>query len=468
MAKYFQLLLLSLPFFLSSAVTHAAGAVDDGETARELLRKLISNETYYNNAQVPAAAKELQKFFYDSGFRKEDVLYFPLKHAETGSLIVRYPGADEDAKPIIIMAHMDVVPANPDNWSYPPYKLTEEGGYFYGRGTQDNKAAIAVIATVLRKLKQAHFVPSSNVYFVISGDEETMAQTTRDIFTNLPVLKTAKYALNSDAGLTALDQNGKAVYYQLNTAEKTYMTFFARLSNVGGHSSLPRKDHAIYEMSRALLNLEAYQFPVRFNETTLEYFKKTATISDEPLRTYKSRFADDPNDAEAVAFFTDLPGENSIIRTTCTATMLEAGHAENALPMNVDATINCRVFPGVGVDEVQSHLERALSNPDIAILASFRPDPNPASDINPEVFSAVQAAVHQRYPGIPIIPYMIASSTDSAITRSAGIPTYGVSSFAIVFPEGKRAHGKDERLAVETFYEGIDYWEMLIRRLAKD
>jgi carboxypeptidase PM20D1 len=436
------------------------------QLARGLLERMVAYETVDGKRQVPAMSQELKEFFLSSGFSAKDILYFPLESAGTGSLVVRYAGSNSAALPILLMAHMDVVPANPANWSYEPYALTEHEGYFYGRGTLDNKGGIAVIAATLAKLKQDGFTPVPDLYFVLTGDEETMAQTTRNLFVDLPTLKRAKYALNSDGGMCVLDTAGKAEYCQVNTAEKTYMTFFARLENPGGHSSLPRKDHAIYEMALALVKLANYQFPIRTNATTLAYFSETASMSGAPLGEYKKRFAVDQRDKQAESYLSAQPLENSVMRTTCTTTMLDAGHAENALPMNVKATINCRVFPGISLEEVQAQLESVLDNPGIKVEASFRPGNNPASEINSAVFLAVQGAVNRNYPSIPVIPFMTASSTDSAITRSAGVPTYGISSFSQIKSEPMRAHGKDERLAVETFYDGLDYWASVLRTLA--
>jgi acetylornithine deacetylase/succinyl-diaminopimelate desuccinylase-like protein len=465
----FSTIVRFLTFSLSLVLSLGSYADDQSahsQLARGLLERMVSYETVYGKGQVPAMSEELKGFFLSNGFAAKDILYFPLESAGTGSLVVRYAGSNRAAQPILLMAHMDVVPANRANWSYEPYALTEHDGYFYGRGTLDNKGGVAVIAATLAKLKQDGFTPVPDLYFVLTGDEETMAQTTRNLFKDLPVLKRAKYALNSDGGMCVLDTTGKAEYCQVNTAEKTYMTFFASLKNPGGHSSLPRKDHAIYEMAQALVKLASYQFPIRTNDTTLAYFSETASMSSAPLGEYKKRFALNQQNKQAESYLSSQPLENSIMRTTCTTTMLDAGHAENALPMNVKATINCRVFPGVSLEEVQTQLETVLDNTGITVKASFRPGNNPASAINSEVFQAIQGSVHRNYPGIPVIPFMTASSTDSAITRSAGVPTYGVSSFSRIKSEPMRAHGKDERLAVDTFYDGLGYWESVLRTLA--
>ena len=448
-----------------------AGADESGheqhvQVAFDLLAEAIPFETVAGRSQVCPYAMTLKARFAAAGFAESDIRIFELKEDDTCSLVVRYPGEGSEQRPVILLAHMDVVDARPEDWSYPPFELTREDGRLYGRGVLDNKGSIAAITSTWLALKATGYRPARDLYFVVTGDEETTAKTTRRLFSQVPALAEAEYALNADAGLGVLNAERKPIYFQLQTAEKTYATFELKTTNPGGHSSLPRDDNAIYTLAKALVQLQAFRFPVRSNESTIAYFQETAKLYPGPIGQHMAAFAADPSDEAAIAFLERMPGEAAMIRTTCVATMLQGGHAENALPQTASAMVNCRIFPGVSLETVEALLTEAVGDEDVSIRATFQPSDNPPSDLDPAIVEAVSFALERDYPGIPIIPYVAPYSTDGAIFRAHGVPTYGVSGQFIVYPEENRAHGKDEFLPVDSFVKSLHYWEALIRAVS--
>ncbi len=461
------LLALGLTSLFSSARATEDGHDQQDQAALDLLAEAIQFETVAGRSQVCPYARTLKARFFAAGFAETDTQIFELKEDDTCSLVVRYPGDDGERSPVIFLAHMDVVEALPQDWSYPPFEMTREGGRLYGRGVLDNKGSVAAITSTLLHLKASGYRPARDLYFVVTGDEETTAKTTRLLFSQVPALTTADYALNADAGLGVLNAARRPIYFQLQTAEKTYATFELTTTNPGGHSSLPRADNAIYELSNALVRLQGFRFPVRSSESTIAYFRASSKLYSGAVGQHMAAFAEDPSDKVAIDFLDQMPGEAAMIRTTCVATMLQGGHAENALPQTASAMVNCRIFPGVSLATVETLITAAIADLDVSVRALFQPSENPPSDINPAVIEAVSIALERDYAGIPIIPYVAPYSTDGAIFRANGIPTYGVSGQFIVYPEEKRAHGKDEFLPVESFLKSLHYWEALIRALSE-
>ncbi len=428
--------------------------------AREIFQTLIAFKTVEGGGQVPVMARYLAGRFQAGGFAAEDIEIIP--HGETASLVVRYRGADRAAKPIVFLAHMDVVEANPADWQRDPFTLVEENGYFYGRGTEDVKPEVALLTTTFLRLKAEGFVPSRDLVIAFSGDEETQMETAGDLAVRL---KGAEFALNSDGGQGVLnDITGKPEVYYLQGAEKYYASFDLTTHNPGGHSSQPRADNAIYELADALEALKAYQFPVMWNDWTTGSFRESAKVTPGPLGEAMAQFAADPHDTAAADVLSANPQQVGKVRTTCVATLLKGGHAENALPQSATATVNCRVFPGVPVDDVQATLQRlAGGKVEVTQVGTARPsDPSP---MRPDVVAAVTAAVHADYPGVPIVPEMAAYATDGSRFRAAGIPTYGVSSLFIKGSDDF-SHGLNERIPVASFYAGLEYWHVLAKMLA--
>jgi carboxypeptidase PM20D1 len=437
--------------------------------ALEIFRDIIAVRSAEGHEKVPDVANYLANRFREGGFDDEDIHVVPLTLStgeKTASLVVRYRGnGSSGRKPILMIAHMDVVEALPGDWERDPYTLVEENGYFFGRGTLDNKFGVTMLTTTFLRLKAEGFTPSRDLILAFSGDEETRMETIRDLTTAHRDLIDAEYVLNADGGSGLLDHDNKAVAYYLQAAEKAYASFELTVRNPGGHSSMPRKDNAIYELATVLKNIEAYAFPVQVNDVTLGYFKVMASMTPGESGDAMRRFVEHPDDADAIDIISRDPAKVGLIRTTCVATMLRAGHAENALPQSATATVNCRIFPGVPFDAVRDTLKEVAGNPSVEIVTLDDPRAGPASELNEEVVGAVSDSVHARYPGIPIIPYMAAYATDGRETRLAGMPTYGVMG-VFIREEDEFSHGLNERVAVNQFYGALEHWYRILHTLA--
>ena len=421
--------------------------------ARTIFEKAISFRTAKGHGQVPAMVKYLEETLRAGGVPAEDIVIIP--HEETAALIVRIPGRDAKARPILFSAHMDVVDARPEDWERDPFKLVEENGYFFGRGTGDNKAGVVAMVSTILRIKASGKRPQRTLVFGFVGDEETTFGTTRLIAAH-DWVKNAEFAINTDAGGGGLSEEGKPVMYFVQGAEKTYATFKLTARNPGGHSSRPRADNAIYDLAEALVRIKRYQFPATTNALTRSYFEALGKVLPGAEGEIARRFAANPRDEEAIAALRRNPGEVGTIGTTCVATMLSAGHAENALPQRAEGTVNCRIFPGVTVDSVKATLSEVIANRDISIEVTGNPQASPVSEPRPDVMGAIAKSIHARYPGLPITPYQESGGTDGLIYRSAGIPTYASS--GLFFKESDIFfHGLNERVPVKSFYEGVNH-----------
>jgi acetylornithine deacetylase/succinyl-diaminopimelate desuccinylase-like protein len=450
---------------LPLAAAQAAGPFD--AKAREIYAQLIAIPSELGRAKVPAAAEYLAGEFRAAGFPAEDVHILPFKGDgdQTASLVVRYRGSGQGGKPILLLAHMDVVTAKREDWERDPYTLIEENGYFYGRGTYDDKQGVAAIAATFLRLKAESFVPTRDLILYFSGDEETSQGTVRDTVKNHRELIDAEFALNADAGGGTLDdETGKALFFTVQTAEKTYADFRLTARNPGGHSSLPRPDNAIYELADALVKLRAHRFPVMWNDTTVASFRQAGATRGGDLGAALLAFAAKPGDPRAAAVIEKDPNTVGQIRTTCVATMLTGGHAENALPQSATANVNCRIFPGVKVDDVRETLQEVAGR-GIEVKLATQPLSSDASPLRDDVMAAVTRAVHAIQPGVPVVPGQASGATDGLATRAAGIPTYGVDG-NFTKDTDDFSHGLDERLSVRSFYDSLTYWHALLVDLA--
>ncbi len=431
--------------------------------AREIFEKIIAFRTSEGLGQVPAMARYLAERFRAGGFAEEDIHILPV--GETASLVVRYRGSGRGGKPILLLAHMDVVTAKPEEWQRDPFTLIEENGYFFGRGTLDNKQGVTVLTATFLRLKREKFVPSRDLIIAFSGDEETGMLTTTDLATKHRDLTEAEFALNSDDGGGQLDETtGKPQYLSFVGAEKISATYELTVRNPGGHSSAPRADNAIYDLADALKAVQAYRFAVMYNDWTIGSFKATGPVTAGPLGEAMTRFAANPRDEAAAAAIAAVPTEIGKTRTTCVATMLKAGHASNALPQTATATVSCRIFPGTSADDVKATLQEVVGkNVEVRSLGH-----TPAADASPlrrDVLAAVTKAAHARYPGLPVVPGMVPWATDGAVFRAAGLPTYGVSG-SFIKASDAFSHGLNERLPVESFYGELTHWSVLLREIA--
>jgi len=432
----------------------------------EIYTRIIGVESSKNLGHVPEIANYLATELVAAGFPEEDVEVVPL--GETASLIAKYRGDGSSGKaPILFLGHMDVVEALAKDWERPPFELTTDGVYFYGRGTIDNKFGVAQLTSTFIRLKKEGFIPNRDLIIAFSGDEESGMLTTRMLAYERPDLAGAEFALNSDAGGGDLNAAGEPVVYLIQAAEKTYSTWEMTVRNPGGHSSRPRPDNAIYDLADAITKIQNYRFPVRWSEMTLAFFEETGEQLGGELGAAMIQFANNPQDEAASD---RLAVESSYVgttRTTCVVTMLQAGHAENALPQSATATVNCRIFPGVPVEAVENALKHVVEDDAIEFKQLDDPTESPISPLRPDVVEAVKKAVHARYPGLKVMGYMESGGTDGMHFRKAGIPTLAVSS-VFMNPDEMYAHGLNERVPVKAFYDALDHWSIILRELASD
>lgn len=458
------LLLFILAIFSSLTIAEVDRNSAHAKKSLEIYAKLISIPTVAGRGKVPEMAEYMADQLKAAGFTDDDINIIP--SGETVAMVVRYPGdGTSGKKPILLLGHMDVVEALAEDWERPPFELTQDDTFFYGRGTIDNKYGITMLVSTFIHLKKQGFVPHRDLFLVFTGDEETEMLTTRMLATDRPELADAEFALNSDAGGGSLRPDGKPLVYAVQAAEKTYASFELTVRNPGGHSSRPRKDNAIYELAQALGKIQAYQFPVRATAMTRDYFRTSGQQLGGELGAAMIRFADDPNDQAASDRLAEDSSYIGSTRTTCVATMIEGGHAENALPQSATATVNCRVFPGVAVAEVEAKLREVVDNSEVEFVLLDEPVESPVSELRDDVSAAIAKAVHPRYPGLTIMPYMASGGTDGMHFRNAGIPTWAVSG-AFMDPADVFVHGLNERLPIKAFYDGLDHWIILLQELA--
>ena len=429
----------------------------------DMLRHAIAAQTVEGKDQVPAFTQYLADKLESAGFARSDVEIIPV--ARTAALVVHYRGSDRKLKPILISGHMDVVAANPADWQRDPFTLIEENGYLYGRGVADMKTNVITLVETFLRFKREGFVPKREMILVFSGDEETEMASTRELAKRY---HDAQFLLNADAGGGTFDASLKPVDFEIQAAEKSYADFTLTVTSPGGHSSEPNpKQNAIYRLARALDKVAAYQFPVQHSAITLASLKATGEHTSGPLADAMRQFAAHPDDAKAAQVISADPAYVGQIRTTCVATMLDGGHALNALPQRAQANINCRIFPGVGIASVEAMLGKVIDDASVAI--SIKPPPpveSPASPLRADVVKAVSATIHERFPGVEVVPDMSSGATDSMHFRNLGVDCYGVSpNFAK--PNDTFAHGLNEKLLASEVPAALDYWHSLFTRLAK-
>ena len=431
--------------------------------ARAILERVIAFKTSVGLAQVPAMAAYLAGEFRAAGFPDADIHIFPL--GETASMIVRYRGDGTGGRPILMMAHMDVVTAKREEWQRDPFALVEENGFFFGRGTFDIKGGLVCEASTFLRLKAEGFVPRRDLILMFTGDEETTEDTTADLVKHHRDLIDADFALNADAGNATLDESsGAPLFFSLGTAEKSYASFDLTVTNPGGHSSLPRADNAIYELADALKKLQAYQFPIMWNDTTLGYFKGIGKLTPGPLGQAMQQFGADPHDQKAAATLAQSPTYVGMTRTTCVPTLLRGGHAENALPESATVTINCRIFPGIDPAAVKVTLQ-GLVGPKVAVANVGTPAWSNASPLRADVLAGVTKALHVRYPRVPIVPMQEPGLSDAVYTRGIGIASYGVGA-GFIKDSDDYMHGLNERVPIKSFYDYLEFWYVLVKDLA--
>lgn len=446
-----------------------AGPTDaDRASARTLIEQLIRLPTAKGNGQVPALANLLSQRFREAGFAADDIQILPLQSDvdTTAALVVRYRGRSGSAlRPIAMLGHMDVVGAVASNWSVDPFVPVEKGGYLYGRGSIDNKAQVALVATTFMRLKRAGWTPERDLVLALSGDEESGSRTTQ-MLTAHPWVKGAEFALNADSGTGDMAADGSNKAFSIQAAEKTSVSYKVQTRNRGGHSSVPRPDNALYDMADAIQALRTLRFPVQFNEINramaVELIAKRGGAQAKALQA----LLDDPEDAAARAVVEQSPDDAHVLWTTCVPTMAEGGNARNALPQNASLTVHCRIFPGVSPESVRDTLAAAVASANATVSIDAARASSPASPIHPGLFRAVRKAVDVNYPDATLTAEMSSGGTDGRYFRLAGIPTYGVGSLVQVSPDDNRAHGIDERVRLDSFARELDFWDVLLKDIA--
>ena len=439
------------------------------QLARDIYRDVVAFRTARGQEQVPAMVAYLVDRFKQAGFSDDDIQVtdYDSEGEKTQGLMVTYrakPGST--AKPIVLLGHMDVVDALAKDWVRPPFTLVEEDGYFFGRATMDNKYGITNLTATFLRLKAEGWQPSRDLVLVFSGDEESGMISTRAQAKYVADNIDPEFILNSDAGGVALAEDGTPVAFRVQSAEKTFATFELTVTNPGGHSSRPRSDNAIYELATALGKIAAYQFPVRATDLTRSYFATAGQLTPGELGQAMLRFAADPSDAPAIATLRANPEAVGTLGTTCVATMLQAGHAENALPQSATATVNCRIFPGEGAAATEAKLKQVIGNDAVAFKLITNVTESPESKLRDDVQAALRYSLDKRYPGMTILPYMESGGTDGMHYRTLGYDTVAISGAAMKASD-MFAHGLNERLPVASFYGGLDHWYWILKKLAE-
>ena len=438
------------------------------ELSREIFSELIEiNTTDTERGNNTLAARALARHLLEAGFPEEDVHVLVPDDAPTkGNLVARYRGRDSSLKPILLLAHIDVVEALPEDWSddLNPFAFTERDGFYYGRGVTDDKDEAAIYTANFIRMRREGFVPERDIVVALTADEEGgprngvafLLEEHRDLID-------AAYALNEGGG--GMEKDGRKISNNVQAAEKKYQSFTFRATNPGGHSSLPVRKNAIYDLSRALLAVQEYAFPIMMHEITEAFFSGSADIVGGEMGEAMRRIVENPGDAEADRILSQEAGYNARLRTTCVATLLNGGHAPNALPQLAEATVNCRIFPTQDPLEVQVALQEIATPFDVEVIAQGQARPSPPSPLVDEVLGPIERITEQMWPGVQVLPVMSSGATDGLYLRRAGIPVYGVSG---IFGDmdDTRAHGQDERILIEHFYEGQEFLYRLVKALS--
>ena len=438
--------------------------------SRALFQTAIEIPTVIGHAgENQRMAAFLKAEYSKAGWAGQDITIKPYKDREGGetvAFIARWPAATPTkAKPILIIAHSDVVEAKRADWVLDPFKFVEKDGYFYGRGTSDDKQGVIGTTAALFKLRAAGFKPSRDIIVFYNGDEETEGNGAALAAGEWKALTDAEFVLNADAGGGSYKADGTPLGFGIQTSEKVYQTYLLTANNRGGHSSRPRPDNAIYDLAGALQRLAAHRFEPAMTETTKAYFTVRAAQEPNALGAAMRAWVADPKDARAADAIEASELETGMTRTRCVATRLEGGHADNALPQRAVATVNCRMIPGNSLDALTAEV-RSIAGPAITVVKKGEGKPSDPSPLRPDVVGAFTRSVTRLYGPMPIIPQMSTGATDGLYFRQAGIPVYGVDASWGISPDDERAHGLDERIPVNAFYNNVLHWESLIRDLA--
>jgi acetylornithine deacetylase/succinyl-diaminopimelate desuccinylase-like protein len=439
---------------------------DDKDLARAILEELVEIKTTHD-VGTTVAARAIEQHLLKAGFPAEDVMFVaPSDHPNKGNVVVRYRGKGRGPA-VLFLGHLDVVEAKAEDWSVDPFKLTEKDGWFYGRGSIDMKDGDAALLEALIRLKRERFKPERDVIAAFTADEEAGGDA------NGPAFLLKEHRNLIEAGLVVnLDggggdyKNGERQFFELGTSEKTYVTYTLETTGPGGHGSLPGPENPIYTLADGLGRLEHYRFPVMMTDTTRASFTKLADLAPAELSADMRAVAQNPPDLAAAERLSQVARFNAELRTTCVATLISGGHAENALPQRARATIQCRMMPGDSAANVQSALINTLHDPRVVVTMDAAPIVSPESAPTAQIVKKTEAVVHSMWPKVPLIPTMATGFSDDRQTRNAGMSSYDLSGVWIDSAEN-RAHGRDERVGIREFYESVEYTYRLLKEMSK-
>jgi acetylornithine deacetylase/succinyl-diaminopimelate desuccinylase-like protein len=434
------------------------------QMGRDILQELVETDTTHSTGDTTRAAQAMIRRFREAGFPEADLqLLGPSNRNQ--NLVVRFRGTGA-RPPVVMISHLDVVEAKREDWSFEPFKLTETNGYFYGRGCFDDKGGVATLCSALLRLRQEHFQPDRDLILALTAGEEAASDYNgvEWLLANHRDLVKGSICLNADAGGPDI-HHGKRIVYAVQAAEKVYLSYRLETRGPGGHSSLPTPDNPIYRLAAALERLEKHQFPVHLNTIMRSYFEQMSQIETGQTAVDMKAVLRSPPDAEAVRRLSASPLYNALLRTTVVATMIEGGHAENALPQMARVTVNCRILPDESVQEVEDTLRRVIADDRITMTQIDPPELSPPSELTPEIQGVVRAAVDKLWPGLPIVPEMEPGATDGLSFRNIGVPTYGIMGIAMD-PDDNRMHGKDERMEARAFYDGLEFEYQLVKAIS--
>ncbi|HSB75549.1 MAG TPA: M20/M25/M40 family metallo-hydrolase [Terriglobales bacterium] len=463
-----------LVLVLFSTLSYSQASLDsaDKQLARDIFQQLIDINTTHSVGSTTLAAQAMAKRLLDAGFPAADVVVLSPDQRH-GNMVARYRGTGA-RKPILLIGHLDVVEARRSDWTTDPFKFVEKDGYFYGRGTQDMKSDDAIWVADFTRLKREGYKPDRDLILALTADEEGGNANGVDwLIKNHRDLIDAEYVLNSDGG-GVNTVNGKPLFISMDGSEKLYGDYQLQATNPGGHSSLPVPDNAIYHVTDALSRLEKYQFPFELNAVTRGYFERMSTIEHGQRAADMKAILKTPPDQAAIARLSEDPVFNATMRTTCVATRLEAGHANNALPQTAVANVNCRILPGHSREQVRQELVKVIADPKVAVgyvansgtVLDHAPEKLGYAPVQlrPEVMQTLERVAGEMWPGAPVIPTMSTGASDGVYTNAAGLPTYGISGMAIDMDD-VRAHGKDERVTEQSYYNGVQFYYLFLKAL---
>jgi acetylornithine deacetylase/succinyl-diaminopimelate desuccinylase-like protein len=449
----------------AAAIAQPAALRPDQIEFRSLYKQLVETNTTLSAGSCTLAAQRMADYLRRAGVPDSDLhLFADPAHPKEGGLVVVYPGRDPRAKAVLMLAHIDVVEAKREDWTRDPFTLVEEDGYFYARGAADDKAMAAIWVDTLARFEREKYRPGHTLKLALTCGEETSGafNGAQYLATSKRDLIDAAFAVNEGGG-GRLDAAGKPRFLGIQVGEKLSQNYTLEVTNPGGHSSRPVPDNAIYHLAHALTAIEAYRFAVIFSATTRDFYTRMAPTRPPEQRAAITALLANPDDASARAVLEREPDDNAILHTNCVATMLEAGHATNALAQRAKANVNCRIFPGTSAEEVRQTLMKVVADPKVEItLREVRNAPSPPPPLDPKVLGPAEKLAAQMWPGVPLVRTMSAGATDGAFLTPVGIPTYGISG-AFFDADGNGAHGLNERIRTKVVYDSRDYLYRLMK-----